>query len=201
MRRKFFNSLRKYSFTILTPILSISLVACDPYEIEETDIPCSQEGHIHAVDLGLSVKWACCNIGANSPEEYGGYYAWGETQEKNYYDSSTYAWLDIETNDMTKYNDIDKKTPLTLKMMLPTFYGVKIGACLPNQNFKSSWIIALGNGLLSMAFVAIELAVMEIASSSQLRDPVTKILSLIRVHAVATCLPHYMSTTSFSNVV
>ena len=31
------------------------------------------------VDLGLSVKWATCNVGANSPEEYGNYYAWGET--------------------------------------------------------------------------------------------------------------------------
>ena len=31
------------------------------------------------VDLGLSVKWATCNIGATSPEEYGLYFAWGET--------------------------------------------------------------------------------------------------------------------------
>ena len=35
------------------------------------------------VDLGLSVKWATCNVGAESPEEYGGYYAWGETEEKS----------------------------------------------------------------------------------------------------------------------
>ncbi len=39
-----------------------------------------------AVDLGLSVKWASCNVGATSPEEYGGYYAWGETEEKSSYD-------------------------------------------------------------------------------------------------------------------
>ena len=38
----------------------------------------SQE--IEYVDLGLSVKWASCNLGANSPEEYGDYYAWGETE-------------------------------------------------------------------------------------------------------------------------
>lgn len=30
------------------------------------------------VDLGLSVKWATCNVGASTPEEYGNYYAWGE---------------------------------------------------------------------------------------------------------------------------
>ena len=45
-----------------------------------------------AIDLGLSVKWASCNVGADSPEEYGDYYAWGETEEKNNYDCSTYKW-------------------------------------------------------------------------------------------------------------
>ena len=35
------------------------------------------------VDLGLSVEWAGWNVDANSPEEYGGYYAWGETETKD----------------------------------------------------------------------------------------------------------------------
>ena len=39
------------------------------------------------VDLGLSVKWATCNIGASQPEEYGHCYAWGETMQKNEYNS------------------------------------------------------------------------------------------------------------------
>ena len=39
------------------------------------------------VDLGLSVKWATCNVGANKPEEYGNYYAWGETITKSSYTS------------------------------------------------------------------------------------------------------------------
>ncbi|MCD7721667.1 MAG: zinc-ribbon domain-containing protein [Prevotellaceae bacterium] len=38
------------------------------------------------VDLGLSVKWATCNVGASSPEGYGSYYAWGETSTKSSYD-------------------------------------------------------------------------------------------------------------------
>ena len=42
-------------------------------------------GHEY-VDLGLSVRWATCNIGADSPEEYGNYYAWGETKTKSSYD-------------------------------------------------------------------------------------------------------------------
>lgn len=49
------------------------------------------DGHDY-VDLGLSVKWATCNIGAYSPESYGSYFAWGETSEKNFYDYSNYAF-------------------------------------------------------------------------------------------------------------
>lgn len=42
------------------------------------------------VDLGLSVKWASCNVGANLPEEYGNYFAWGETKPKSsYYESNS----------------------------------------------------------------------------------------------------------------
>lgn len=37
------------------------------------------------VDLGLSVKWPTCNVGANSPEDYGYYYAWGGTSTKSNY--------------------------------------------------------------------------------------------------------------------
>ena len=39
------------------------------------------------VDLGLSVMWATCNVGADKPEDYGGYFAWGETTTK-----SNYTW-------------------------------------------------------------------------------------------------------------
>lgn len=41
-------------------------------------------GHDY-VDLGLSVKWATCNVGASSPEGYGDYFAWGETRTKSSY--------------------------------------------------------------------------------------------------------------------
>ena len=46
------------------------------------------------VDLGLSVKWATCNVGASSPSDYGNYYAWGETSTKSEYteeNSKTYG--------------------------------------------------------------------------------------------------------------
>ncbi|MBR2359912.1 MAG: hypothetical protein IKA75_05765 [Bacteroidaceae bacterium] len=71
-----------------------------------------------AVDLGLSVKWAACNVGASSPEEYGGYYAWGETEEKSDYDWETYKWCNGSDGFMTKYctnssyGAVDNKTVL-----------------------------------------------------------------------------------------
>ena len=57
------------------------------------------------VDLGLSVNWATCNVDATSPEEQGGYYAWGETDTKNIYNAGTYKWYDGSSSNITKYND------------------------------------------------------------------------------------------------
>jgi hypothetical protein len=52
----------------------------------------SINGHNY-VDLGLSVKWATCNVGASSPSGYGDYYAWGETSTKSgKYDKDTYRF-------------------------------------------------------------------------------------------------------------
>ncbi len=45
-------------------------------------------GHEY-VDLGMSVKWATCNVGASSPEDYGDYFAWGETNPKETYTYKT----------------------------------------------------------------------------------------------------------------
>ena len=69
------------------------------------------------VDLGLSVKWAAYNVGATKPEEYGGYYAWGETEEKSNYSWETYKWCNGSYDTMTKYctssyGTVDNKTTL-----------------------------------------------------------------------------------------
>ncbi|MBO7302217.1 MAG: hypothetical protein J6U58_05865, partial [Bacteroidaceae bacterium] len=73
-----------------------------------------------SVDLGLpsGVKWATCNVGASKPEEYGGYYAWGEIEEKDDYNWSTYKWCNGSYDNITKYyvnfglGDADNKTVL-----------------------------------------------------------------------------------------
>ncbi len=57
------------------------------------------------VDLGLpsGLLWATCNVGANAPEEYGDYFAWGETQPKDYYHWSTYQYCMGGDSTLTKY--------------------------------------------------------------------------------------------------
>lgn len=62
---------------------------------KESERPIS---NIEAVDLGLSVKWASANVGAEKPEDYGGYYAWGETEEKEVYNETTYKYYNLEWN-------------------------------------------------------------------------------------------------------
>lgn len=71
------------------------------------------------VDLGLSVKWATCNIGGVAPEDYGDYFAWAEIEEKLKYDWSTYKYsnfsklLKYSTSGMHGDNNfIDDKTIL-----------------------------------------------------------------------------------------
>ena len=61
-------------------------------------------GHEY-VDLGLSVKWATCNIGASKPEDYGDYFAWGEDETKSTYtddNSATYGRTNYTFRDAAK---------------------------------------------------------------------------------------------------
>ena len=95
---------------LIIPVLANSLI--------KTYSPASN-GH-EAVDLGLpsGLKWASYNVGATKPEEYGGYYAWGETEEKSDYDWDTYKYCHGTYDSMTKYctdsryGTVDNKTTL-----------------------------------------------------------------------------------------
>lgn len=64
-----------------------------------------------AVDLGLSVKWASFNVGATSPEDFGDYFAWGETKPKKNYTWDNYKFGN-NTDNLTKYNAQDQLTTL-----------------------------------------------------------------------------------------
>ncbi|MBR6286763.1 MAG: hypothetical protein IKR18_07235 [Bacteroidaceae bacterium] len=66
--------------------------------------------NFEAVDLGDGLLWANVNLGADKPEEYGNYYAWGETKPKEVYDRDTYKHCFGTT--ITKYNASDGLTIL-----------------------------------------------------------------------------------------
>lgn len=69
---------------------------------------CPDSQHPHMIDLGLpsGTRWACCNVGADSPEGYGSYFAWGETEEKSSYTSSSYSLSADGMHDLTTDEDV-----------------------------------------------------------------------------------------------
>ena len=115
-------SLKKWSLVSFIVISLVGLIIgvvkyCDKEYVLEVDG--TETGHDY-VDLGLSVKWATCNVGASYPESYGDYFAWGETQPKSTYDWSTYKWCNGSHLSLTKYSTdsdygtVDNKTQLEL---------------------------------------------------------------------------------------
>lgn len=87
-------------------------------DVPNTGATGSENGYEY-VDLGLSVKWATCNVGASKPEDYGDYFAWGEVTPNDYYVFAWYQWA-IGSSDYKKYcydsyyGTIDNKTVLEL---------------------------------------------------------------------------------------
>ena len=85
--------------TIVVTVLSGSLTS---------HTHCPDDNHPHLIDLGLpsGTKWACCNVGAINPEGYGGYYSWGETEEKSVYNDLTYPYsTGTDTDEDGWYDD------------------------------------------------------------------------------------------------
>ena len=68
-------------------------IPVDP-EGQHYDNICPDDHHPHLIDLGLpsGTKWACCNVDASKPVDYGGYYAWGETKTKSVYGEHSYQY-------------------------------------------------------------------------------------------------------------
>ena len=107
---------KNYLFGLLTIIfvatVCVGLSSCvddDDDEVETNYNPCPDDHHPHMIDLGLrsGTKWACCNVGATTPEGTGGYYAWGETEENDGYDWKSYKfWTDQNGNGKVDYDEI-----------------------------------------------------------------------------------------------
>lgn len=100
----------------------------------------THNGHDY-VDLGLpsGTLWATCNVDANSPEEGGTAYAWGEVSTKDEYSWDTYQWSNgkptRDAHNLTKYCDRDAYGPLDGKMTLEAADDVA------NVKWGGSWHI------------------------------------------------------------
>ena len=96
------------SISDVTYLLGYLLGKITPYEYVDLDLP-------------SGTLWATCNVGAESPEEYGDYFAWGETETKSNYDWSTYTHCNGSQTTLTKYctdsscGTVDNLTELTLE--------------------------------------------------------------------------------------
>ncbi len=101
----------------------IQLLSKDIKKIKTEECIVNNNGH-EFVDLGLPSRllWATCNIGASKPEEYGDYFAWGETEgyngDKKTFNWSNYKWCNGSPSTLTKYctssedGTVDNKTVL-----------------------------------------------------------------------------------------
>ncbi len=114
-KKRIYNLLSMFFVAMFT----ISVTSCGG-DGDDTDYAAlaAMQCDSRAVDLGLSVKWAAYNVGATAPEEYGGYYAWGETEEKSNYSWETYKYYNGSYTTMTKYctsssyGTVDNRTTL-----------------------------------------------------------------------------------------
>lgn len=90
----------------------------------DPELPILNENHDY-VDLGLpsGLLWATCNLGANMPEEFGNYFAWGETRTKYVFLDITYKYCEGDGFSLTKYcyNPINGYNGYTdnLRVLLP----------------------------------------------------------------------------------
>ena len=93
--------------------VTITVSGSCEYNLEYEKLP------YEAIDLGLlsGTKWASKNVGAESPEGYGNYYAWGEIEpnKASAYTDENYKFYDSATSSVTKYNNTDNKMTLDLK--------------------------------------------------------------------------------------
>lgn len=99
MRKSIVALLRMFAFGLLM----IPFVSCekdtDGDDIKQEETGGTEDFFVDAIDLGLSVKWAEHNVGATKSEEYGGYYAWGEIEEKDVYANVNYKYYDNNKED------------------------------------------------------------------------------------------------------
>ncbi len=105
------KNLTKALAAIMLTVATLFVAGCE----REDSIQPIVEGTEFWVDLGLpsGLQWATCNVGASSPEDYGDYFAWGETTPKEGYSWGNYLWMTKGKDDWSwirKYTFADEQT-------------------------------------------------------------------------------------------
>lgn len=134
--------MKKLLFLLNILILSV-LTSCVDKEGEPTisgNIDYSSAGMAEGyayIDLGLSVKWATCNVGAQSPEYHGDYFAWGETERyKTNFTIKSYKWFPVSEDYYpypTKYTYGDNKDEADYRTVL------ELSDDAANANWGGNW--------------------------------------------------------------
>ncbi len=126
--------MKRHFKTLMMVVTCMAMVLCVSCKKDKNDEPTGggtgvtgdSDGSIFGhdfVDLKLpsGTLWATCNVGANTPAEYGKYFAWGEITTKNFYSWDNYKWCSDDFYTLTKYNtdtaygNVDNKTVLDLQ--------------------------------------------------------------------------------------
>lgn len=129
----------------IVAVLAVVLILRRPDSGKKATAP-NQTSNTHGtinghdwVDLGTGVKWATTNVGAQLPEDYGDYYAWGEVEtketQKTDYSWSTYKWCNGHFDELTKYNTDRNYGIVGIKTELELIDDVA------RQKWRGSWRI------------------------------------------------------------
>lgn len=120
---------KHFLFLAMPLVAALSFASCDKDEKEESSNGDENQNSSNQeyVDLGLpsGTLWATCNVGATKPEEYGDYFAWGETETKEVYEDSTYKFISSIIQDgisyiyFTKYNGSEATDEQKTEILLP----------------------------------------------------------------------------------
>ena len=96
---------------------SLAEIDAKRYNTLKADTAVVKQGEHYYAKLGLpsGTKWAITNVGASTAEEYGDYFAWGETEPKETYNWSTYKWCNGSSSTITKYSTVDNNIVLDLE--------------------------------------------------------------------------------------
>jgi len=97
--------MNKTILTIALAVLALAGASAQTSAQTGTRAIAQAPANVQAVDLGLpsGTRWASCNVGATTPEDYGNYYAWGETAPKEEYSWENYKYCNGDLHKLTKY--------------------------------------------------------------------------------------------------